>query len=333
LEGLDFMASYWAGKTVLVTGGMGFIGSHFVEELLARDARVVCAYRRPRDDLAEWLPVSSRLRMLQFDLLDQRELEAVFRYAEPRLDAVIQCAAIDGNAAFKASNPAHIMDANLRITSNVLNCARKCAVPDVVLLSSAEVYLGQCDGLIREQDDQHGNIRHCGNGYLLSKVFTEILAELYREQFGMCIYLPRLTNIYGERDDFTGAASRVIPRLITGIASGQEVEIWGDGSQTRTFIHVLDVVRTTLCMVETSAYQTFNIGTSEAISMLELARLVAEALGERPLIRLIPDKPAGPSSRELDLTLMSKVIDFTPARLRDGLREVATWYLRQKLNT
>lgn len=322
--------NYWAGKTVLVTGGMGFIGSHFVEGLLARDARVLCAFRKPRDDLAEWLPASARLRMLQFDLLDQQELEAVLRYAAQRVDAIIQCAAIDGNAAFKAANPAYILDCNLRITSNVLNCARKCAVPDVVLLSSAEVYLGQHDGPIRERDDCHGNIRHSGNGYVLSKVFTEVLAELYREQFGMRIYLPRLTNIYGKRDDFTGVGSRIIPRLLTGIASGHEVEIWGDGHQRRTFVHVLDAVRATLRMVETNAYQTFNIGTAEAVSMLELVELVAEALGERPRVRLMPDKPAGPSSRELDLTLMSKVIDFTPASLRDGLREVAGWYRHER---
>lgn len=324
------MVSYWAGKTVLVGGGMGFVGSHFVAELLAREAKVICAYRTSRDDLAEWLPTSTRLRMLQFDLLNQQELEAVFKYAEREIDTVIQCAAIDGNAAFKAANPASIMDDNVRITSNVLNCARRYAVPDVVLLSSAEVYVGPRDGPIREQDDGHSHIRHSGNGYVLSKIFTEILAELHREQFGMRIYLPRLTNVYGRRDNFTGAGSRVIPRLMTGIASGQEVEIWCDGSQTRTFIHVLDVVRTTLRMVETSAYQTFNVGTAEAVSMLELAQLVAEALEERPRIRLMPDKPAGPSCRELDLTLMNKVINFTPTSLRDGLQDTASWYVRHK---
>ncbi len=324
------MVSYWAGKTVLVSGGMGFVGSHFVEELLAQGARVACAYRTPRDDVAEWLPSSLRLRMLKFDLLDQRELEAVFRYAEQGIDTVIQCAAIDGNAAFKAANPASIMDDNLRITSNVLDCARRFAVPDVVLLSSAEVYIGACDGPIREQDDRRSLIRQSGNGYVLSKIFTEILAELYREQFGMRIYLPRLANVYGSRDNFAGTNSRIIPRLLAGTAAGQEVEIWGDGSQTRTFIHVLDVVRTTLRVVETSAYQTFNVGTVEAVSMLKLARLVAEALQERSRIRLMPDKPVGPSSRELDLTLMNKVIDFAPISLRDGLSDTASWYMRQR---
>lgn len=324
------MAGYWAGKTVLVTGGMGFIGSHFVAELLARDAHVVCIHRTLRDDLADWLPASPQPKMLQLDLTDQQELEAVFRYAGPSIDAVIQCAAIDGNAAFKAANPTQILDGNFRIASNVLNCARKFGVPDVVLVSSAEIYTGPRNGPIREQDDHHSHLGYSGNGYVLAKTFAEILAELHREQFGMRIYVPRPTNVYGCRDNFTGAGSRVIPRLLTGIAAGHEVEIWGDGSQTRTFIHARDLVRTTLRMVEMSAYQVFNIGTAEPVSMLDLAQLVGDALGQRPRIRLEPGKPTGPPSRELDLSLMHKVIDFTPVSLRDGLRDTAGWYLHEK---
>jgi nucleoside-diphosphate-sugar epimerase len=321
------MADYWAWKQVLVTGGLGFVGSHFVAELLTRDVRVLCAYRTPRDDLPDWLPLSPRLELRQFDLLDQRELEGVFTCARRRIDAIIHCAAIDGNAEFKAHNAAHIMDANFRIASNVLNCARKYAVDDIVLLSSAEVYVGPHDGPIREQDDQCVHMRQSSNGYALAKIFTEVLAELYRKQFGMRIYLPRPTNIYGERDE---AGDRVIPQMLARIASGQDVEVWGDGSQTRTFVHVLDVVRTTLRMVETGAFQTFNIGTAESVSLRELALLAAEAMGEQPRIRLMPDKPAGPPNRELDLTRMNDVIDFTPASLHDGLRAVAGWHLRRK---
>jgi dTDP-4-dehydro-6-deoxy-alpha-D-gulose 4-ketoreductase len=323
------MACYWAGKQVLVTGGLGFVGSHFAAELQARDVRVICAYRTPRDGLPDWLPPSPRLRLLQCDLLDQRELAAAFSSVGQKIDAIIHCAALDGSAEFKAANAAHIMDANFRIASNVLNCAREHAVEDVVLLSSAEVYIGHHAGQISERDDRCCPIRQSGNGYALAKVFTEMLAERYREQFGMRIYLPRPTNIYGQGDL---AGGRVIPRMLARIASGEEVEIWGDGRQTRTFVHVLDVVRTILLMVEAGTHQTFNVGTAESVSLRELALMAAEAMGEQPRIRLMPDKPAGASNRELDLTRMNEVIDFTPVSLRDGLREVASWHLRRKLD-
>jgi dTDP-4-dehydro-6-deoxy-alpha-D-gulose 4-ketoreductase len=120
--------------------------------------------------------------------------------------------------------------------------------------------------------------------------------------------------------------------MLARIAAGQEVAIWGDGSQTRTFVHVLDVVRTTLRMVETAAYQTFNVGTAESVSLRELALLAAEAMGAQPRIRLMPDKPTGPPNRELDLTRMNDAIDFTPVALRDGLRKLASSHLRGKLD-
>lgn len=322
------MAGYWAGRQVLVTGGLGFVGSHFVAELLARDADVTCGYRTPRADPPDWLSGASRPRLLQFDLLDQRALAAVFRYAERRIDVIIHCAGIDGSAEFKAANAAHIMDVNFRIASNVLNSAREYKVDDIVLMSSAEVYVGTHDGPIRERDDGCDHIRQSGNGYALAKIFTEMLAELYRGQFGMRIYLPRPTSIYGEGD---AAGSRVIPRMLARIASGEEVEIWGDGSQTRTFVHVMDVVRTTLRMVETGAYQIFNVGTAEPVSLRDLALLAVEAMGAQPRIKLMPDKPAGAAQRELDLTRMNEVIDFTPVSLRDGLRAAASWYRRRDI--
>ncbi|MEV6609034.1 SDR family NAD(P)-dependent oxidoreductase [Kutzneria sp. NPDC051319] len=320
----------WAAKTVFVTGGLGFIGSHFVEELLAAGARVVCLYRTERADMLAQLPESPDLRLLQLDLTDGPEMRAACRYVTPRVDAIIHCAALDGNTEYKLKHSAEILDTNLRITSNVLNCAREFAVPEVALLSSAEVYQGETDALLHEEDDYRKHMRYTPNGYALSKTFGEVLADLHRVQFGMNIYVPRPTNVYGPRDNFDGGAGRVVPTMMSRIAAGQEVVIWGDGSQVRTFIHVQDLVRATLGMMAQTTHTTMNIGTSEPVSVLQLAKALFEVLGHPERIRLDLDRPTGASSRQLDVRRMTEVTGLSPRPLHVGLRETAEWFLSRR---
>lgn len=283
-------------KTVVVTGAGGFIGSHVVETLLATDTRVIALYRTDPPPFT-----APNLQTFPLDLLDENELRAVLRYAAPNAHTVIHTAAMDGNAAFKRDNTALIFDTNLRIGSNVLNCARDSGVENVVLVSSAEASV--------ESD----------NGYALSKSVVELLAEQYRKQYGMRIFLPRPSNVYGPRDKI----DRVIPAMITRIASGQDVEIWGDGSQTRSFVHVHDVVAAILGMVD-SGIDALTVATRETISILELARTLCTLLEVPERIRLDLTKPTGAPARAFDTTRMYELV--TPRPLRQGLGETVTWY-------
>lgn len=283
-------------KTVVVTGAGGFIGSHVVETLLATDTRVIALYRTDPPPFT-----APNLQTFPLDLLDENELRAVLRYAAPNAHTVIHTAAMDGNAAFKRDNTALIFDTNLRIGSNVLNCARDSGVENVVLVSSAEASV--------ESD----------NGYALSKSVVELLAEQYRKQYGMRIFLPRPSNVYGPRDKI----DRVIPAMITRIASGQDVEIWGDGSQTRSFVHVHDVVAAILGMVD-SEIDALTVATRETISILELARTLCALLDVPERVRLDLTKPTGAPARAFDTTRMYELV--TPRPLRQGLGETVTWY-------
>lgn len=283
-------------KTVVVTGAGGFIGSHVVETLLATDTRVIALYRTDPPPFT-----APNLQTFPLDLLDENELRAVLRYAAPNAHTVIHTAAMDGNAAFKRDNTALIFDTNLRIGSNVLNCARDSGVENVVLVSSAEASV--------ESD----------NGYALSKSVVELLAEQYRKQYGMRIFLPRPSNVYGPRDKL----DRVIPAMITRIASGQDVEIWGDGSQTRSFVHVHDVVAAILGMVD-SEIDALTVATRETISILELARTLCALLDVPERVRLDLTKPTGAPARAFDTTRMYELV--TPRPLRQGLGETVSWY-------
>ncbi|KAB2346163.1 NAD-dependent epimerase/dehydratase family protein [Actinomadura rudentiformis] len=321
----------WAGKTVVVTGGAGFIGSHIVEQLLEREASVICLYRRDRRGVLAQLPDSSRLRTAQLDLRDEDALSAVFELARGGVDAFFHCAAVSGSVEFRRDHSGQILDTNMRVTSNVLKVARTHGVPDVALLSSSDIYLNPETYPIHEDDDFTRQMKYVPDGYYLSKVYAEILAETHRIEYGTNIFLPRLTSVYGPRDNFEPDTDRVVPSMFAKVMAGQEIEIWGDGSQTRTYMHVTDLVRAVLRMVEVGKHHVLNIGTSEIVTVHDLARLVCEALEEPERIRFDPARSGGRPNRTLDVGRLYDVIDFEPRSLRDGLRDTVEWYRRHRV--
>jgi nucleoside-diphosphate-sugar epimerase len=104
------------------------------------------------------------------------------------------------------------------------------------------------------------------------------------------------------------------------------VQIWGDGSQRRSFVYVTDLVRATLRMVETNKYHTMNVGTAESVSIRELASLLAELLGQPARVVLDRNRPPGPMQRILETSRMDEIAGFTPRPLRSGLRDTVEWY-------
>ncbi|MGW2955754.1 NAD-dependent epimerase/dehydratase family protein [Streptomyces eurythermus] len=321
-------SGHWAGRTVLVTGALGFIGSHFVERLATEGATVIGLHRSDRPVIRKELTAlaGDRLRLARVDLGDEHETRAAFRYLAPHIDAVLHCAALDGNARFKREHSAEILDANVRTTAHLLNCAREFEVDNVLLLSSSEVYCVPRSAPASEDEDVRRSPQYTENGYVLSKIFGEILADHHQRQFATRVFRIRPGNVYGPRDSAAGAHNRVIPSMVARAASGREIEIWGDGSQTRSFIHVSDLVRCALRVVETGKYDVVNVGSAEEVSILELARLVAAALDVPSRVRTEPGRPAGAAVRRLDLTRMREVIDSEPRPLREGLRDTVRWY-------
>lgn len=312
----------WAGRTVVVTGGLGFIGSHFVEELATRGAEVICLHRSRNEEMIRALPEAGRIRVVQLDLSEAAALSALFRRTTAQIDAVFHCAAMDGSAQFKLRHSAEILEANTRMNLNVLSAARDYRVNTVVLLSSAEVRSMLSDG---DYSDKPILASLPRSGYVLSKIFTELSADLFREQFGMNIIAVRPTNVYGPRDSL-GRADRVIPSMLLKAVSGQKIEIWGNGTQTRDFIYVTDLVRATLQMAATSKYTTFNVGNGDSVSILELGRTLFSLLGLPERIQLHPAKPTGVAAEPADLSRLREVIDFTPLTLREGLERMIRCY-------
>jgi dTDP-4-dehydro-6-deoxy-alpha-D-gulose 4-ketoreductase len=299
-----------------------------VAELAERGTEVICVHRGRNEEMMRALLGVGHVHLVELDLCEAGQLSALFRWLTPRIDAVFHCAAMDGSSQFKARHSAEILDANIRMNLNVLSAARDHHVPTLVLLSSAEV----CSSANRI-DCPAGEPVLAGlprSGYVLSKMFAEISADLFREQFGMNILVARPVNVYGPRDNL-GKADRVIPSMLRKAISGQEIVIWGSGTQTRDFIYVTDLVRATLQMVAAGKYSTFDVGNGHSVSILELGRTLFAVLGLPERIQLDRTKPAGVASAPPDLSRMREVIDFTPLSLREGLDRIVRWHQAQGL--
>lgn len=317
-------SSRWHSSKVVVVGGHGFIGSHFVHQLARLGASVVVLYRTERrGPLSSLSRGTHRVESCQVDLLDSGAFAGICQPAVQGADVLICCAGLDGNADFKTRHAATILDTNLRITSNVLNCALAAGIRDVVLVSSAEVYSREAANPVSEEDDYETRLDGTGNGYVMSKIFAEVLGRAYREQYGLRVYCPRPTNVYGP-GDYTGpTASRVIPSMIERALAGSDIEIWGDGNQIRSFMYVDDMVRSVLAMIRHGVEGALNVGTREQVSMLEVAGLVFRIFGGTGRISWQAAKPSGVGARVLDVSKLYSIIGFEPRPLATGLEEMA----------
>lgn len=307
---------YWENKKVLVTGASGFIGSHFCAELNNLGAAVVA--------IGGLFGVNNPGEIIKLNLLDYSGIANVCRGRG--IEVIIHCAALDGNKEFKSKNSVKIFDENTRMIMNVLNVAQKFLIRDVVIMSSSEIYPADVANPITEEDDYFTKFPRTDDGYVFSKIFAEIISGQYAKQFGLHIYLPRPTNVYGPGDKFDDLTNRVVPSMIKKALAGDKIEIWGDGSQTRQFIYVKDLVASILRMVEENKFCKLNIASDETVSILKLAELITKILQVKENIHLDPSKPAGIKARFLSNEKLKSIINFSFKTLKEGLGETIDWY-------
>ncbi len=319
----------WRGKTVLVTGGNGFLGSHMVRLLSDLGATTFSVTRQPVAAFESAGKAKGTVKTFQIDLLDSVEIRAFCETRKPYIDVLIHCAGVDGNLAFKMGHPADIVTENVQLASNVLEAARLGEIKDVVVISSAEIYSGIAKSPLQESDDFTAKFPFPSNGYVLSKVIVEILGQVYSMQYGLRVYLPRPTNLYGPGDSSGVDRGRVIPAMLSKILNSGIVDIWGDGKQSRSFMHVEDAARAILLMVSKQRVGPLNIATSEVISIEGLADTIFKLAGKPKRIACDNSKPVGQKNRILSVQLLYEILDFEPRSLSQGLKDTINWYVNE----
>ena len=312
---------------VLVTGGAGFIGSHLVERLLRDGRRVVVLDDLSTGSLENLRAIAKhpRLRIVTAKLSSCSELPQLMAGAE----FVFHLAAAVG-VELVVKRPIHVIETNLHETEVLLEAAAPTRVP-VLVASTSEVYGKSPKSEFSEEDDLLIGPPHQSRwSYACSKLMDEFLAFAFARERGLPVTIVRLFNTVGPRQ--TGRYGMVLPRFIAAAKSGAPLQAYGDGLQSRCFCHVLDTVEALVRLQNEPAArgEVFNIGGSEEISILDLAKLVIETLGSKSVIEFIPYSQAyalgfDDMRRRKPLTdKLARVTGFRPATsLRDIIRLTA----------
>lgn len=318
--------SFWEGKRVLVTGGAGFVGSHLVEQLLDRGARVRVV-GRSRARLHEALGARcGEVELVEGDLADP----AVALAGCQNRDVVMHLAAKVAGVGYNSAHPATLLHANGLIGLNLLDACVRQGVGRVLLTSSACVYRRFASVPTPESEGFVDDPEPTNFGYGWAKRFLEVLGRGYADEHGLAVCLARPYNVYGPRDDFEWETNHVIPALIRKVVEGHDpVVVWGDGSQTRSFVYVTDIAEMLLEACEKHAVcEPLNLGADEEISVGELVRLVIELTGKTTRVAFDVTKPSGQPRRFGDHSRARAVLGYRPrVSMREGLGHTIAWYL------
>ncbi|GAA3429664.1 NAD-dependent epimerase/dehydratase family protein [Streptosporangium sandarakinum] len=297
------------GSTYLITGGSGFVGSHLTDALLARGDSVMILDNLSTGRLDN-LRAHPRLHFVQGSVLDELVVDELVH----RCDVVVHLAAAVG-VKLIVEQPLRCLTTNIRGSENVIEAAHRYR-KKIMITSTSEIYGKNSGGPLHELSDRIlGSPAVVRWAYSTAKAVDEILANAYHRERDLPTVVVRLFNTVGPRQ--SPAYGMVIPRLVRQALSGAPLTVFGDGTQTRCFAHVKDVVDALLRLLdhEDAIGQTFNVGASDEVSILELAKMIIELTGTTSGIDLIPYAEAYEAGFE---DMARRVPDTTKLRALTG---------------
>jgi UDP-glucose 4-epimerase len=312
-------------RTALVTGGAGFIGSHLSELLLGQGIEVWAL-----DDLSTGSErnVAHLREREDFHLVVDSVLKSsVVNELVHRCDVVFHLAAAVG-VRLIVEQPVHTLVTNIQGTENVLDHCNRFG-KRVLVASTSEVYGDRTEpeALAEESRRLYGPTTARRWAYAESKALDEFLALAYQQERGLDCVIARLFNTVGPRQ--SGQYGMVIPRFVSAALAGRPLEIHGDGTQTRCFCHVQDTIRALAGLMEADGIsgQIFNVGSTERITILDLATRVLEATRSRSELLFVPyDAVYGQGiedmvHRQPSIEKVSAAIGWEPAKSLDEILE------------
>ncbi len=307
---------------MLVTGAGGFIGHHLAQYLVERG----CAVRGVDLKRPDYEPSAAQ----EFEVLDLRNFEQAL-LATRGVDEVYHLGADMGGIGYITAFHADIARNNVLINTNILEAARLNGARRFLFSSSACIYpqdLQKSANVtpLKEEDAYPADPEE---GYGWEKLFMEKLCQYYREDHRVETHVVRFHNVYGPLGTYEGGrekAPAAICRKVALAPDGGDVDVWGDGAQTRSFMYVSDCVEG-ICRIMRSLYhQPLNLGTDELVTVNELVDLVAQIAGKRVTKRHDVSKPQGVRGRNSDNSRLRQVLGWEPrTALKDGLVPTYRW--------
>jgi GDP-L-fucose synthase len=312
------MAGFWSDRTVLVTGGTGFLGGALCHKLADREVgRLVT-------------PSSA-----DYDLRLPGDVEAMF--GDHRPDLVVHMAARVGGIGANQARPADLYLDNLLMGTYVIEQARRSGTPKTVVIGTICSYPKHTPVPFSEDSLWQGYPEETNAPYGVAKLAQLVQAQANREQYGQNVVYLMPTNLYGPGDTFHPGVSHVIPALVKKCVDAREqgldhIDVWGTGAATREFLYVDDAAEgIALACEHYDGGDPVNLGTDHELPIRELVPMVAQATGFTGEIRWDATKPDGQPRRRVDPSRAAELFGFkaqTP--FAEGLQTTVDWYLAHR---
>ena len=305
---------FWTDKTVLVTGGGGFLGQQVLAKLDAAGCKKVIAPRKR-----------------EYDLREKTEIVRLLKSTAP--DLIIHLAAVVGGIGANRLHPGEFFYDNAIMGIELIEYARRLNVRKFVCLGTICSYPKFAPVPFREEDLWNGYPEETNAPYGLAKKMLLVQAQAYRKEYGFnCIYLLPV-NLYGPKDNFDPQTSHVIPGLIRKLLEAKArrertVTCWGTGSASREFLYVEDAAEAIVLAAERyNKPDPVNIGSAHEITIRELAELLRKLTGFEGELIWDATQPDGQPRRRLDVARAEREFGFlAKTSLVDGLRHTIEWY-------
>lgn len=318
-------------KKTIVTGAGGFIAGHLVKELLNRGYKVRAVDKKP---LNQWYQVSEKSDNLVLDLNNR---ENCYK-AVNGCNEVFNLAADMGGMGFIETHKADCM-LSVLINTHMLLASKDCGIDRYFYSSSACVYNGD-----KQTDPDNPGLKESDaypalaeDGYGWEKLFSERMCRHFMEDFGLLTRVARFHNVYGPFGTYDGgrekAPAAICRKVIDRELYGKdEIVIWGDGHQTRSFMYIDDCIKGILDIMYSEIEEPINLGSSEMVSINHLVDIVEEIAGYKLKRQYDPDAPKGVRGRNSDNTLIQKYLGWEPSiPLEDGLKKTYNWIKEQMI--
>ena len=268
-------------------------------------------------------------------ILDLTDRAAVYRELyDSSPDALIIAAAKVGGISANLTMPVEFLSTNIQIQTNLLDGAHEIGINKVLFLGSSCIYPRLAPQPIVETALLTGELEQTNQYYAIAKIAGLKLVEAYRRQYAHCWVSAMPTNLYGPRDDFNLETAHVLPALIhrihnAKVSESPTVEVWGDGSPLREFLHVEDLAHACLLLInEYDSDVPINIGTGVEISIKDLAILISRIVGYSGEIMFKTNRPNGTPRKLLDSSRILNLGWKANTTLIDGITSTYSWFLR-----
>jgi len=316
-------------KTILVTGGAGFIGSHLCERLLEEGHSVICldnfdSYYDPNLKIRNIEEISNKypgpFTMVTGDIRNRDHLPELFK--KNRIDAVFHLAA---RAGVRPSivDPLLYEDVNLRGTITLLEVCKEFGMKNFIFASSSSVYGENQRVPFSETDLDIQPI----SPYGATKRAGELLCYSYNHLYGIHIACLRIFTAYGPRQ----RPEMAIHKFTSLMDQGKEIPMYGDGSSKRDYTYIDDLIDGMMAVLQRhKGYEIYNLGESQTISLKELIGLIESALGKKAKIQMMDPQPGDVSITYADISKAKQLLNYQPKiEMEEGIKRFVEWYKKR----